>query len=298
MPVHLWLPEAHVERSTAGSVLLAGVLLKLGTYRILRFNMYLFPYRSAYYYPFVSTLCLLGIIYASFTTRRQVDLKKIVAYSSIAHMSMLVLSLFTLNEIGIIGAIFTILAHGITSPALFLCVGYLYERTHTKALKYLGGAATTMPLFSIFFFFFTLSNIAMPLTPSFVGEFLSLSGIFGISYFVLIRSLSGVILRAVYNLWAYARVVHGIPKTNFIGRRADLNRREFATLTVLFLLSLWFGIKADYILNSLRSCIYYWNSTLPLRTTSLFSKKNQREISFVYTFFPLHFFSKKKKGEA
>ncbi len=262
MPLHLWLPEAHVERSTAGSVLLAGVLLKLGTYRLLRFNLYLFPARSAYFYPFVSTVCLVGIIYASQTTLRQVDLKKIVAYSSVAHMSMVVLALFTMNEVGIIGSIFTMQAHGIRSPALFQCVGYLYDRTHTKAQKYLGGCATAMPLFSIWFFFFTLCNMAMPLTPNFVGEFLSLCGIFAQNSFSQVLSQIGVILSAVYSQWAYARVVHGMPKGVYVASMADQNRREWWTLAVLFFLRVWFGIKPGYILDSQRSTVYYWNSSI------------------------------------
>lgn len=262
MPLHLWLPEAHVERSTAGSVQQAGVLLKLGTYRLQRFNLYLFPNRSAYFYPFVSTVCQVGIIYASLTTLRQVDLKKIVAYSSVAHMSMVVLALFTMNEVGIIGSIFTMQAHGIRSPAQFLCVGYLYDRTHTKALKYLGGAATAMPLFSIWFFIFTQCNMAMPLTPSFVGEFLSLCGIFAQNSLSLVLSLIGVILSAVYSQWAYARVVHGMPKRVYIHGMADLNRREWWTLAMLFLLRVWFGIAPTYILDSLRSTVYYWNSSI------------------------------------
>ena len=262
MPLHLWQPEAHVERSTAGSVLLAGVLLKLGTYRLLRFNLYLFPNRSAYFYPILTTFCLVGNIYSSLTTMRQVDMKKIVAYSSVAHISMVVLSLFTINEVGIIGSIFTMQAHGIRSPALFQCVGYLYDRTHTKALKYLGGCATAMPLFSIWFFIFTLCNIAMPLTPSFVGEFLSLCGIFAQNSFSLILSLIGVILSAVYSLWAYARVVHGMPKRVYIHGIADLNRREWWTQAMQFILRVWFGIKPTYVQDSLRSTVYYWNCSI------------------------------------
>ena len=262
MPLHLWQPEAHVERSTAGSVQQAGVLQKLGTYRLLRFNLYLFPNRSAYFYPFISTVCLVGIIYASQTTLRQVDLKKIVAYSSVAHMSMVVLAQFTMNEVGIIGSIFTMLAHGIRSPAQFLCVGYQYDRTHTKALKYLGGCATAMPQFSIWFFIFTLCNMAMPLTPSFVGEFLSLCGIFAQNSLSLLFSLIGVVLRAVYSQWAYARVVHGMPKRVYIHGMADQNRREWWTLAMLFQLRLWFGIKPRYIQDSLRSTVYYWNCSI------------------------------------
>lgn len=258
MPLHLWLPEAHVERSTAGSVQLAGVLLKLGTYRLLRFNIYLFPHASTYFAPFVTTVCQVGIVYASLTTLRQVDLKKIVRYSSVAHMSMVVLAQFTLNEVGIVGSIFTMQAHGIRSPALFQCVGYLYDRTHTKALKYLGGCATAMPLFSFWFFLFTQCNMALPLTPNFVGEFLSLCGIWTSNTISLIVSQAGVLLSAVYSLWAYARVVHGMPKISSIQAMADLNRREWWTLAILAILRVWFGLKPVFILDSLSTVAYYW----------------------------------------
>nr|YP_009449869.1 NADH dehydrogenase subunit 4 [Pectinodesmus pectinatus]ANG44806.1 NADH dehydrogenase subunit 4 [Pectinodesmus pectinatus] len=258
MPLHLWLPEAHVERSTAGSVLLAGVLLKLGTYGLCRFNLYLFPEASAYLGPRVSTICLVGVIYRSLTTLRQVDLKKIVAYSSVAHMSLVVLALFTMNEVGILGSILTMLAHGIASPALFLCVGALYDRTHTKALKYLGGAATAMPLFSVWFFIFSLCNMALPLTPNFVGEFLSLCGIFAQNAVSLTICLGGVILSAVYTLWAYARVVHGMPKIQYVSGMADLNRREWWTLAILAIIAVWWGLKPTAVLDSLGVCVYYW----------------------------------------
>ena len=258
MPLHLWLPEAHVERSTAGSVLQAGVLLKLGTYGLLRFNQYLFPERSRYQGPRVSTICLVGIIYASQTTLRQVDQKKLVAYSSIAHMSMVVQALFTMNEVGILGSVFTMQAHGVRSPALFQCVGALYDRAHTKALKYLGGAATAMPLFSIMFLFFSLCNMAQPLTPNFVGEFQSLCGIFALNGVVLTLSLAGVIASAIYSQWAYARVVHGMPKIQYISGMADLNRREWWALAVLAIVAVWWGLKPSAVQDSLSAFVYYW----------------------------------------
>nr|AIK66593.1 NADH dehydrogenase subunit 4 [Rotundella rotunda] len=259
MPVHLWLPEAHVEASTAGSVLLAGVLLKLGTYGLLRFNLPLLPYASAYYGPLVLCISLVGLIYASLTTLRQVDLKKVVAYSSVAHMSMVVLALFTLSDLGAIGASFTMLAHGVVSPAMFLCVGFLYDRAHTKALKYLGGAATAMPLFSLFFFIFSLSNMALPLTPNFVGEFLCLSGVFAHNGVALAGALVGVLLRAAYTLWAYARVVHGMPKIQAFEGMADLNRREFYTLLPLLRIAIWWGLKPSAVLDSLSSSLWFWH---------------------------------------
>lgn len=267
MPVHLWLPEAHVEASTAGSVLLAGVLLKLGTYGLLRFSLPLFPEACSYYGPFVLVLSMLGIVYASLTTLRQVDLKKIVAYSSVAHMNLVVLALFTLNSLGTIGASFLMLAHGVTSPAMFLCVGSLYDRTHTKALKYLGGAATAMPIFSLFFFIFSLANMAMPLSPNFVGEFLCLCGIFEHNLWALVAALIGVFLSAAYTMWAYARVVHGMPKPASFSAMADLNRREFWTFVPLIGLTLWWGLKPGMVLNQLSAGLIFWHQiTLGVET--------------------------------
>ena len=266
-PVHLWLPEAHVEASTAGSVLLAGVLLKLGTYGLLRFNLSFLPEACIYYSPLIVIFCLMGIVYASLTTLRQVDLKKIVAYSSVAHMNLIVLALFTQGNLGGQAAAFQMLAHGVASPALFLCVGALYDRAHTKALKYLGGAATTMPIFSALFLIFSLCNMALPLTPNFVGEFLCLCGIFGYNVWALCASCIGVLLSATYSLWAYTRVVHGMPKPYIFSAAADLNRREFWTLLPLLLVAICWGLKPQFVLDQLAGTLYYWNdvfdSTIP-----------------------------------
>ena len=259
MPVHLWLPEAHVEASTAGSVLLAGVLLKLGTYGFLRFNLPLLPQASAYYGPLVMTLSLIGLVYASLTTLRQVDLKKLVAYSSVAHMNVVVLALFTMSDLGAVGSAFLMLAHGVASPAMFLCVGAMYDRAHTKALKYLGGAATAMPLFSCMFLLFSLANLALPLTPNFVAEFLCLCSVFGHNIWALIFALVGVILSAVYTMWAYARVVHGMPKPLAFAAMADLNRREFWTFVPLVLVASWWGLKPGIVLDLLSSSLWFWH---------------------------------------
>ena len=178
IPVHIWLPEAHVEAPTAGSVILAGILLKLGTYGFLRFSIPLFPYASIYFTPLVQTLSVLAIIYSSLTTLRQVDLKKIIAYSSVAHMNFVTLGLFTLNLQGVEGGLLLMLAHGVVSPALFLLIGSLYDRHKTRILRYYGGCGRTMPLFSLMFLFFTLANISLPGTGNFVGEFLVLTGAF------------------------------------------------------------------------------------------------------------------------
>lgn len=259
VPLHLWLPEAHVEASTAGSVLLAGVLLKLGSYGLLRFSIPLLPEACAYYGPLVLSLCMIGLIYASLTTLRQVDLKKLVAYSSIAHMSMVIIALFTLNDVGAIGASFLMLAHGVASPALFLLVGAMYDRAHTKALKYLGGAATAMPVYSIFLFLFSLCNMALPLSPNFVGEFLCLCSVFAHNLVSLVGALIAVVLSAAYTMWAYARVVHGMPKPAYFQALADLNRREVWTLLPLLFLALWWGIKPNLVLDSLSSSLWYWH---------------------------------------
>jgi proton-translocating NADH-quinone oxidoreductase chain M len=258
MPIHLWLPEAHVEASTAGSVLLAGVLLKLGTFGLLRFSLPLLPYASAYFGPAVIVLSLIGFIYASLTTLRQVDLKKLVAYSSVAHINLVVLSIFCLSSLGYLGSAFLILAHGVASPALFLLVGYLYDRTHTKTIKYLGGAAITIPIFSIILFIFSLCNIALPLTPNFVGEFICLCSIFAHNGWALCFALLGVILSAAYTIWAYARVVHGIPKKTAFIAITDLNRRETFSLLPLLVLALWWGLKPGHTLDQITGGLWFW----------------------------------------
>ena len=268
IPLHLWLPEAHVEASTAGSVLLAGVLLKLGSYGFLRFSLPLFPEACAYYGPLVLVLCMMGLVYASLTTLRQVDLKKIVAYSSIAHISMVIIAIFTLSDLGMIAASFLMLAHGVASPALFLLVGSLYDRAHTKALKYLGGAATAMPLYSLLFFIFSLCNMAIPLSPNFVAEFLCLCSVFAHNWAALVGALIGVILSAVYTMWAYARVVHGMPKTHYFKAFTDLNRREFWTLLPLLGLVIWWGVQPGHVLDQLSSSLWFWHQATALSETN------------------------------
>ena len=258
VPLHLWLPEAHVEASTAGSVILAGVLLKLGGFGFLRLCLPLLPYACQYYSPLIYILSLIALIYTSLTTLRQVDLKKIIAYSSVAHMSLVMLALFSFNDLSYIASMFFMLSHGIISPALFLCVGFLYDRHHTKLLKYLGGASYTMPLWSIFFFFFTLANMAMPLFPSFIAEFLCLTGVFATHSIAAILAFPGMIFAAAYSLWAYARVVHGLPKPNYITSMSDLCRREVYTLIPLVVISLWLGFKPGLVLESLEVSSLLW----------------------------------------
>ena len=259
LPLHLWLPEAHVEAPTAGSVLLAGVLLKLGAYGFLRFTRPLFPEASSYYSPWVRTLSLLARIYTSRTTLRQIDLKKVIAYSSVAHMSFITLTLFSFSDLACEASMWMMLSHGIVSPALFLCVGVMYDRAHTKLLKYLGGAATTMPLFSTFFFLFTLGSMALPLFPNFISEFLSLCAVFQTHTWAFLIMCLSMPLSAAYSLWAYTRVVHGLPKTQYISETADLCRREFWILTPLLAITVWWGICPSSVLDSMANASMVWN---------------------------------------
>jgi len=200
IPFHIWLPEAHAEAPTAGSVILAGVLLKMGGYGFLRFSLPLFPQASIYYTPIIFMLSVIAVIYGSLTTLRQIDLKKIVAYSSISHMGFVTLGIFSLNIQGIEGSIVLMLSHGLISSALFFCVGILYDRYKTRILKYYGGLVSVMPLFVVFFMFFSFANIGFPGTSSFIGEFLILIGIFQLNILITIFSMSGVVLSAAYSI--------------------------------------------------------------------------------------------------
>lgn len=255
IPVHIWLPEAHVEAPTAGSVILAGILLKLGTYGFLRFSIPLFPLASIYFTPLVQTMSVIAIIYGSLTTLRQVDLKKIIAYSSVAHMNFVTLGLFSLNAQGIEGAMMLMIAHGLVSPALFILVGCLYDRHKTRLVRYYGGCAQTMPFFALLFVFFTMANISLPGTASFVGEFLVLTGVFQTNTLIATLAASGMVLGAAYALWLCNRIVYGFPKPYYIAAFSDLSRREFFILLPFCIGVLFMGILPDPFLDVMRCSI-------------------------------------------
>lgn len=255
LPVHLWLPEAHVEAPTAGSIILAGVLLKLGGYGLLRFSVPLFPVAAEYLTPIVYTIAILGILYASLTTIRQVDLKKIIAYSSIAHMNLVVLGIFSNQWIGVEGSVLLMLSHGFVSSALFLAVGVIYDRHHTRLLPYYGGLASLMPLYSILFVLFSLANISVPLSSSFVGELLIFLSVFHNSFLSCVLAGSGVILSAVYAMWLCNRLLFGKVNHAFILPYMDLSLRELFLFAPLLGLTLFMGVYASAFLDDLHSTI-------------------------------------------
>ena len=245
-PFHIWLPEAHVEAPTVGSVLLAGILLKLGVYGFLRFSISLFPQASFYFSPFVFILSIIGVLYASMTAIRQTDLKRIIAYSSIAHMNLVTLGIFSFNILGLEGAILQSISHGFVSGGMFLLIGVLYDRYHSRFLYYYSGLVHMMPIYAIFFLVFTLANIALPGTSSFVGEFLLLIGIYKINIWICIISALGVILCGAYSLWLYNRAIFSNLKIDYTVQFKDMNLKEFIVLTPLFILIFFMGVYPSY----------------------------------------------------
>jgi len=257
LPVHLWLPEAHVEAPTAGSVILAGILLKLGTYGFIRFSFPLFPCACFYFAPVVYTIAIFGIVYTSLTAIRQSDFKRIIAYTSVAHMNLVMVGLFSFTVIGIEGAILQSLSHGFVASALFLIIGVIYERHQTRMVKYYGGLAHVMPLYVIIFLFFTLSNIGLPGTSSFVGEFLILTGSFKVNTIVTFISATGMILGSCYSLWLFNRIAYGNLKTQYFKRYIDLNKREFFLFLPLIGGTLVLGITPELFLESIHMSVNF-----------------------------------------
>jgi NADH-ubiquinone oxidoreductase chain 4 len=250
IPFHIWLPYAHVEAPVAGSVVLAGVLLKLAGYGYLRICLDFLPDASNYFTPLIYALCVISIIYASFTTLRQIDLKAIIAYSSVGHMAVAVMGLFSNTIQGIEGGIMLMLAHGIVSPALFICVSVLYDRYHTRLIKYYRGMVVSMPIFTIMFFLFTLANMATPLTANFVGEFITFAGAFQRNPILTVFGALGIILSASYSIWLFNRVSFG-SESLYLKTTGDMNRREFFIILPLLFLTFLIGIFPNLFLDTM-----------------------------------------------
>ncbi len=252
-PLHTWLPDAHVQAPTAGSVILAGVLLKMGTYGLLRFCLPLFPQASIKFAPIISILAIIGIIYGALVAMVQKDMKKLVAYSSVAHLGFVVLGIFALTQESVQGAVIQMLNHGLSTGALFLLVGIIYERTHTREISEYGGIAKIVPIYVTFLMIASLSSIGLPGLNGFVGEFLILLGTFKStvldSWWYTVFAASGVIFAAVYLLWMYQRVVFGEVKNPKLNELTDMNKRELLVLIPIFIFIVWIGIYPSTFLN-------------------------------------------------
>lgn len=255
-PFHIWLPEAHVEAPTEGSVILAGVLLKLGTYGILRFLFTLFSNATVYYSPLVLLLSCLAIFYTSFTTLRQIDIKRIVAYSSVAHMNMCILGLFTFDPVAIVGSILLMVGHGLVSGGLFFLIGVLYNRYHTKLIKYYSGLVQFMPIFSFFFFLFIMGNMSMPGTSNFIGEFLILCGIFTKKniYGVFVASL-GILIGTIYSIWLYNKITFGLHNTLTQSYLKDMTLAEVLLFIPILVHIVWIGVYPESFISIIISSL-------------------------------------------
>ena len=254
-PLHTWLPDAHVEAPTAGSVILAGVLLKMGTYGIVRFCLPMFPEATRELTPLISLLAVVGIVYGALVAMVQTDIKKLVAYSSVSHLGFVVLGIFALNEQGLQGAMYQMLNHGISTGALFLLVGMIYERRHTRLIDEFGGLADPLPVFSTIFMIVTFSSIGLPMLNGFVGEFLILLGAFNANVTFAVVATSGVILSAVYMLWMYQRVIFGEVTNPKNKQLVDLDFREKLILLPLVALIFWMGIYSDSFLRKMDTSV-------------------------------------------
>jgi NADH-quinone oxidoreductase subunit M len=254
-PFHTWLPDAHVEAPTAGSVILAGVLLKMGTYGFLRFALPLFPDATRYFTPLFSWLAIIGILYGALVSMVQPDLKKLVAYSSVSHLGFVMLGIFALTNQGVAGAVLQMVNHGLSTGALFLLVGMLYERRHTRMIEDFGGLARSIPVFTAVFLLVTLSSIGLPGLNGFVGEFLILVGTFRVHVLYAVLGTAGIILAAVYMLWMFQRVMFG-PLTHDANRRlTDLSPRELTVLVPVLLLIVWIGIYPHPFLRTMDASV-------------------------------------------
>lgn len=256
VPLHFWLPEAHVEAPTAGSIILAGLLLKLGAYGFIRFLIPLFNDIIIFLNPILVTICIYSIIYVSFIILRQLDLKKIIAYSSIIHMNFILLGIIFFNNNTLLGSIFLLLSHGIVSSALFICIGFLYERYHTRIILYYKGISIIMPLFIFFLFFFILANASLPGTSNFTGEFLVLLGIFEYNKFIIFFLILGLFYSALVNFWIYNKIAFGDIKKSYIKFSNDLSFREFFVLFIFFFICIIMGYYPLFILAFLKYYVF------------------------------------------
>jgi len=254
-PVHTWLPDAHVEAPTAGSVLLAAILLKMAGYGFIRFSLGLFPIASEYFIPLIYSLSLIAIIYTSLVALMQEDMKKLIAYSSVAHMGFVTLGIFTMTQQGLEGSIFQMISHGLVSAALFLCVGVVYERLHTRIISKYGGLVTIMPRYAIVFMVFTLGALGLPGTSGFIGEFLILMGTFKKSFLVATIASFGVILGAAYMLWLYKRIIFGKIINDDVKSMIDLKRFEIVILFSLVIPIIFFGFYPDPLISSIETSV-------------------------------------------
>jgi len=250
-PVHTWLPDAHVEAPTAGSVILAAILLKMAGYGFMRFSIGMFPIASDYFTPLIYTLSIIAIIYTSLVALMQEDMKKLIAYSSVAHMGFVTIGIFTLTKQGLEGSIIQMLSHGLISAALFICVGVIYDRYHSRLISSYGGLVNIMRKYALFFMIFTLAALGLPGTSGFVGEFLVLVGAFQVNYLVAVLASTGVILAAAYMLWLYKRVVFGSIKNSELKKLVDVNKAELLMFVSLAFLTIFFGFYPDPLIKTI-----------------------------------------------
>jgi NADH-quinone oxidoreductase subunit M len=251
-PVHTWLPDAHVQAPTAGSVILAGVLLKMGGYGFIRFSLPMFPEASAQFAPLVWGLSMVAVVYTSLVALVQSDMKKLIAYSSVAHMAIVTIGLFAFNQQGIEGAMMVMLGHGLVSGALFLCVGVIYDRLHTREIDRYGGLANNMPRYALLFMLFTMASVGLPGTSNFVGELLALMGVYQASSWVALVCTTGIILGAAYMLYLYRRVVFGALTKPDVAAMPDLSARELALLVPVAAAVMWMGVYPESFLAPMR----------------------------------------------